>query len=99
MKCITMGKIVLDISMSLDGFIAGSNISSQLPMGENGMKLHDWLFDQKTAIDEKISKEMMNEAGVVIVGRRTYNVAIDEAWDGASPFSIPAIIISHGGQR
>ena len=34
-----MGKVILDITMSLDGFIAGPNDGSQLPLGEGGERL------------------------------------------------------------
>jgi len=30
----------------------------------------------------------------VIVGRRTYDVAIDEGWEGVSPFQVPAFVPS-----
>jgi len=89
-----MGKIILSLSMSLDGFVAGTNISPQLPMGENGMRLHDWIFGGKTNADVRIIEELMNDSGAVIIGRHTYDVAIDGGWSGSSPFPMPAIIIS-----
>ena len=90
-----MGKVIVDIAMSLDGFIAGTNVSPQLPMGDDGLRLHDWIFDKKTDIDANMIKEVMETSGVVIVGRHTYDVAIDDAWGGESPFSIPALVVSH----
>ena len=84
-----MGKVIVDIAMSLDGFIAGTNVSPQLPMGDNGLRLHDWIFDKKTDIDANMIKEVMETSGVVIVGRHTYDVAIDDAWGGESPFPMP----------
>ena len=90
-----MGKVVVDIAMSLDGFIAGTNVSSQLPMGDNGLRLHDWIFDKKTDIDANMIKEVMETSGAVIVGRHTYDVAIDDAWGGGSPFPMPALVVSH----
>jgi hypothetical protein len=39
------GKVVLDISMLLDGFIAGPNVGVGLPLGEGGERLHDWMSD------------------------------------------------------
>jgi dihydrofolate reductase len=89
-----MGKIIVSIAMSLDGFIAGANISPQSPLGENGMRLHDWIFGNKTDADAKVIEELMNGSGAVIVGRRTYDLGIDGGWGGSSPFPIPAIIIS-----
>jgi hypothetical protein len=36
------------ISMSLDGFVAGSNQSLENPPGEGGMRLHEWAFATDT---------------------------------------------------
>ena len=75
-----MSKTIVDISMSLDGFTAGPSISSELPMGAGGEKLHEWLFNSKTDIDKKIIDEVVNESGAVILGRRTYDLGIGEPW-------------------
>ena len=40
--------IVLDITASLDGYVAGPNPSLEDPLGENGMRLHDWVFPLRT---------------------------------------------------
>ena len=90
-----MGKVIVDIAMSLDGFIAGTNVSPQLPMGDNGLRLHDWIFDKKTDIDANMIKVVMDTSGAVIVGRHTYDVAIDDAWGSESPFPMPAFVVSH----
>jgi len=34
-----------NIAMSLDGFVAGPNPSEQDPLGEGGMRLHEWVFE------------------------------------------------------
>ena len=39
-----MGKVTCQISISLDGFVAGPNQSVDNPIGEGGMRLHDWVF-------------------------------------------------------
>lgn len=38
-----MGKVVYDVSISLDGFVAGPNQSVDHPLGEGGEQLHSWL--------------------------------------------------------
>lgn len=43
-----MGKVTSDISMSLDGFITGPNVRVGNGMGDEGDRLHDWMFDAKT---------------------------------------------------
>jgi dihydrofolate reductase len=39
-----MSRVRLQISMSLDGFVAGPNQSLDNPLGEGGMRLHEWVF-------------------------------------------------------
>lgn len=39
-----MSKLVSNIAMSLDGFAAGPNQSLENPIGEGGMRLHEWMF-------------------------------------------------------
>lgn len=39
-----MGKVTVDMSMSLDGFIAGPNDSAENPLGDGGERLHDWMY-------------------------------------------------------
>ena len=90
-----MGKVVVDIAMSLDGFIAGTNVGLKLPMGDDGLRLHDWIFAKKTDADASMIKEVTETSGTVIIGRHTYDVAINDAWGGKTPFSMPAIVISH----
>jgi dihydrofolate reductase len=40
--------VIVDLAMSLDGFIAGPNDGAELPLGEGGMRLFDWYFDGDT---------------------------------------------------
>ncbi len=39
-----MSKLRFNITMSLDGFVAGPNQSEENPLGEGGGRLHDWAF-------------------------------------------------------
>jgi len=87
-----MTKVILDITMSLDGFIAGPGISSEQPMGENGPILHEWIFSEKTDVDTRLLEDIVDNSGAVIVGERTYLTAIDIAWEGTSPFKVPAFV-------
>ncbi|MBZ0284306.1 MAG: dihydrofolate reductase family protein [Anaerolineae bacterium] len=90
-----MGKVVVDITMSLDGFIAGTNISTALPMGDGGLRLHDWIFGGKTEADAKMLDESMKSAGAVIIGARIYRTAIDDAWGGVNPFAAPTLVLAN----
>ena len=90
-----MGKVIAEITMSLDGFIAGPGISNKEPMGTNGQRLHEWIFDKATEDDKEMISGVINSSGAVITGNHTYTTAIDEAWAGASPFDAPAFVICH----
>ena len=89
-----MSKIILSISLSLDGFIAGPEISQENPMGLNGKLLHSWIFEKKQKGDEMIASDLFNKCGVVIIGSNTYRTAIDGVWESQSPFPFPALVLS-----
>lgn len=100
-----MGKVILDISMSLDGFIAGPNDSRQLPLGDGGEAIHSWLFsgDQPSRYNDffKLSstnRDVFDEAipntGAMIVGRRTFDIV--NGWEGNHPLrGIPVFVVTH----
>jgi len=90
-----MQKVVIELTMSLDGFIAGPNISVSEPMGNKGQRLHEWFFNSKTEADEALLTEIVENSGAVITGARTYTTAIDDAWEGQSPFIVPAFVVCH----
>jgi hypothetical protein len=43
-----MTRVICDISMSLDGFIAGPNPTLEQPLGEGGEALHEWAIGQES---------------------------------------------------
>ncbi len=40
-----MGKVIYDISMSLDGFVSGANVRLEAGLGDGGERLHEWAFN------------------------------------------------------
>lgn len=89
-----MGKVILDMSMSLDGFIAGSNVGKEYPMGVNGESLHTWMFGMpKDKVDVDVEREMFANTGAVILGNRTFTVGVD-LWEDV-PFPAPSFVLTH----
>src|SRR5438067_271256 len=43
----SMSKLKLNITMSIDGFVAGPHQSPEHPLGVGGEELHDWLVPLK----------------------------------------------------
>ena len=39
-----MTQVTLDITLSLDGFVAGPNQTVEEPLGQGGDRLHEWLW-------------------------------------------------------
>jgi dihydrofolate reductase len=94
---IVMSSTTCQISMSLDGYVAGPNQSLDNPIGEGGMRLHDWAFatDSWRAhhgldggnhnADAGVIDEVFNGVGAYIMGRNMFGPAdrpLDEAWTG-----------------
>ena len=62
-----MGGVVLDMSMSLDGYIAAPNDNPEQGLGEDGMRLHSWAFDDPSVF-ERVYGNLVEETGGVDVG-------------------------------
>jgi dihydrofolate reductase len=77
--------LIFDISMSLDGFIAGPNPTLDQPLGEGGERLHDWsvrlaswrerhgLEGGDTGADDEVTKESIARAGAFLMGRKMFS--------------------------
>jgi dihydrofolate reductase len=90
-----MGKIVMDMSMSLDGFIAAKNDTPEQPLGEDGQRLHAWYFTDNAAAYNKELEADLASVGAVIIGRRTYENAL-ASWGGKGPLgSVPCLVLAH----
>jgi dihydrofolate reductase len=92
-----MGIVTCQISMSLDGFVAGPNQSLDNPIGEGGMRLHDWVFRTASwqkehgqgggerSADSEVLDEVVRNVGAYIMGRRMFGGGggpWDESWKG-----------------
>ena len=90
-----MGNVVIDMSMSVDGYIAAPNDNPEQGLGEDGMRLHNWMFDDPSVF-ERVYGDLVEETGAVIMGRRSYDNSI-EAWGGKGPLGeVPCFVITHG---
>ncbi len=91
-----MGKVVFDISMSLDGFIAGPNNSPDVPLGVGGLRLHDWLGPERTPIETKLFEDAASTLGAVICGRRTYDNSAQSWGPNHGPGgTTPVFVVTH----
>ncbi len=96
-----MGNLVLDMSMSLDGFIAGPDDGPDNGLGVDGHCLHAWLGDgsgddPRSYRPDGPSGEVFDElmaTGAVLVGRRTFDIA--GHWNGDHHDGVPIFVPTH----
>jgi dihydrofolate reductase len=87
-----MGKVFVDISVSLDGFVAGPSPTLEEPLGEGGEGLHEWivrlaswrekhgLSGGEAGADDEIAAEGPARSGAVVMGRRMFSGG-DGSWE------------------
>jgi dihydrofolate reductase len=90
-----LGKVVLTFSMSLDGFIAGPDVSKDNAMGVGGDRLHKWMFHggPESSIDLGMARELLAKVGAVILGKRTFDVGLQH-WND-TPYPVPSFVVTH----
>jgi dihydrofolate reductase len=100
-----MGHTLVNMSVSLDGFAAGPDISVDQPMGKGGERLHEWLFEgdaelavaaddvRAAGVDAEQARELSTMVGAVVIGRRTFDVGVG-LWQD-TPFPVPCFVVTH----
>jgi dihydrofolate reductase len=80
-----VGKVVVDISMSLDGFVAGPNPTLEEPLGEKGEELHEWVvrtnyWRERHGLeggeedeDSEVIREASSSVGASVMGRKMFS--------------------------
>jgi dihydrofolate reductase len=93
-----MGKVRANISISLDGYVAGPNQSVENPLGEGGEQLHEWMFGLKAwrephgeeggevNASTEAMERMSANVGAYIMGRNMFGPIRgewpDDSWKG-----------------
>jgi dihydrofolate reductase len=90
-----MGKVLMEITMSLDGYTAGPWVSAEEPMGRGGEALHEWMFAGKSAADiEAFQTTLFGGVGAVIMGRRMVDFGIGP-WGEEPLYHAPCFVVTH----
>lgn len=91
-----MGKIIVDVSPSVDGFVAGTAVSVERPFGAAGHRLHRWLGFEGAApagADQEAAERMFATAGAIVLGRRMFDVGIG-TWGEDGAFGLPCFVVT-----
>src|SRR4051812_17065226 len=94
-----MSKVIADMTMSLDGYIADPH---------DGVEhLFDWYFNGPVVIPSKREsitfrvseasaphlRDAFEKLGVLVVGRRLFDHT--QGWGGMHPMGVPVVVLSH----
>ncbi|MGW4393984.1 SRPBCC domain-containing protein [Amycolatopsis nivea] len=97
------GRVVVDISMSLDGYVTGPGADTEHGLGIGGEPLHAWV-SEPTPRDAEILHRSFTETGAVVMGRTMFDVVdspngwADEDGYGEGEDRIPAppvFVVTH----
>jgi dihydrofolate reductase len=103
-----MASVLAGITMSIDGYITGPDDGPGMGLGENGERLHYWVFGgpwtyaeaergTPTGEDAAWLNDTMSRIGAVVGGRGTYEAA--RHWGGENPWGLPFFIVTHRPQE
>jgi dihydrofolate reductase len=105
-----MGRVTSDMTMSLDGFIAGPNDSARLGLGEGGERLHEWMYHLasfherhgreggETGTDDDVLAEAFENVGAHVMGRRMFDVS-EKPWGDDPPFHGQVFVLTHNARE
>src|SRR3954463_14801202 len=99
-----MSKVTAAITTSLDGYVVGPNDGPGKGLGDDGERLHYWVFGgpwtyadqakgEPTGADAAWLAEVTSRVGAVVGGRWTYEAA--RHWGDQNPWGLPFFIVTH----
>jgi len=101
-----MGKVHVDMSKSLDGFVAGPNAGPHNAIGDGGHRIQQWMYDveswrERQSLqggqanqDDEVSKERFARTGAYVMGRRMFDEG-EVGWPDPPPFRAPVFVLTH----
>src|SRR5688572_32008876 len=101
-----MSNVIFDIAISLDGYMAGDNRGPQNPLGDDGLTIHNWMFNQKAFwehlgkeggnvddFDGKLIRDTVSRTGSYIMGKRMFEEG-EPNWP-EDLFKLPVYVLTH----
>jgi dihydrofolate reductase len=96
-----MTTVTCNVSVSVDGYVAGPNQSVDNPVGEGGLSLHQWHFEPQ-GDDQRIIDEWQQSPGAYVMGRNMFAPGRGEwdlSWNGwwgdDPPYHTPVFVLTH----
>lgn len=103
-----MSDTTCHMSMSLDGFVAGPDQSSENPLGRRGLEVHRWHIGdpRATDADETAAGWLMRPRGAYVMGRNLFGPIRGEWsdnwrgwWGDDPPYHAPVFVLTHHAHK
>jgi dihydrofolate reductase len=99
-----MTSVTCQITMSLDGYVAGPDQSLDEPLGIGGERLHTWYMGagERDPVDAAIGERLLEGNGAYVMGRNMFGPVRGE-WEGDwrgwwgddPPYHAPVFVLTH----
>ena len=101
-----MPKLFTQMSLSLDGFVAGPGDGADNGLGDGGDLVHEWIVATASwrglhgmeggdgGPDDAVVSESVGRSGATILGRRMLDNG-EEPWGEDPPFHHPVFVVTH----
>ncbi|WP_399886210.1 dihydrofolate reductase family protein [Streptomyces sp. BBFR51] len=98
--------VTADLAITLDGYVAGPNVTLDNPGGDGGEPIFEWIHSLAswrerqgmTGGDENRDSELIREwfdaTGAVVMGRTMYDTG-EEFWGDNPPFRTPVFVLTN----
>jgi dihydrofolate reductase len=94
-------RVVCDISISADGFVAGPGQTAEKPFGDGPVdRLHAWAFE--TPDENRVEADRIVAAGAFVMGRNMFEPVRGEWdldwtgwWGEEPPYHAPVFVLTH----
>jgi dihydrofolate reductase len=82
-----MGKVVVDMTMSVDGAVAG-------PSGLPEAGIHDWYF-APSEVSQQVIQQLIDTTGAIVMGRRAYDLGVEAGGYDDDPYDVTYFVLTH----
>ena len=98
--------VTADMAISLDGYIAGTDVALDNPGGTGAVPLFEWIHNlaswrERQGMaggeenrDSELMREWFDTTGAVVMGRMMYDTG-EEFWGDNPPFRTPVFVLTH----
>ena len=96
-----MNEVIVDITMSLDGYVTAPGVDAEHGLGVDGEALHNWAFSDDAG-DRQVLDGGTDRTGAVVMGRNLFDIVdapqgwSDEVGYGArNATAPPCFVVTH----